>query len=94
MEQVQQVMQAWIPDIEVLDCTGHDWAADRWTGQTWATPRRGQFTGARREFMDASGRLRFAGSDWARGWNSFVDGAIETGITTARSITADAATRS
>lgn len=88
--QVQQVMQAWIPDIEVIDCTGHDWAADRWTGQTWATPRRGQFSGARQEFMDASGRLRFAGSDWARGWNSFVDGAIETGITTARSIIADA----
>lgn len=89
--QVQELVARWVPDVEVVDSTGHDWGADEWTGQTWATLRKGQFTGARREFMDATGRLRFAGSDWALGWNSFVDGAIETGIRTARAISAEAA---
>lgn len=91
VSQVQELLARWVPDVEVLDSTGHDWGSDQWSGQTWATPRNGQFCGARREFMEASGRLRFAGSDWALGWNSFVDGAIETGIRTARAICANAA---
>ncbi|MBY6060449.1 NAD(P)/FAD-dependent oxidoreductase [Microbacterium esteraromaticum] len=85
--QVQDLLHRWRPDLEVLECTGHDWAGDRWSGQTWATPRSGQFLQGWSLFRDSDTRLRFAGADWAKGWNGVVvDGAIETGITTARGL--------
>lgn len=86
VDQVQELVRRWRPDLTVVDTAGHDWVADEWTGQTWATPRRGQFTGARTEFLRTDTRLLFAGSDWAKGWNSFVDGAIESGLAAARAI--------
>ncbi len=87
---VQEILRAWRPDLEVIETTGHDWVADPWSGQTWATPRSGQFLHGWSLFRDTSTRLRFAGADWASGWNGVVvDGAIETGITTARRLLAD-----
>lgn len=84
---VQEIVRLWRPDLEVIESTGHDWAADPWSGQTWATPRSGQFTRGWNLFRGAESRLRFAGADWAKGWNGVVvDGAIETGITTARAL--------
>lgn len=84
---VQEVVRLWRPDLEVIESTGHDWAADQWSGQTWATPRSGQFTRGWSLFRGTDSRLRFAGADWAKGWNGVVvDGAIETGITSARGL--------
>lgn len=86
-EGVQELVRRWRPDLEVVDCDGHDWAADRWSGQTWATPRSGQFTEGWHHFRETGTRLHFAGADIAKGWNGVVvDGAIETGITTAREV--------
>lgn len=51
----------------------------------WRSPKKGQFAKAWEGFFaDTGSRLYFAGSDWAKGWNSFVDGAIETGLAVAR----------
>ena len=84
---VQEIVRQWRPDLEVIESTGHDWGADKWSGQTWATPRSGQFTEGWSLFRGTDTRLRFAGADWAEGWNGVVvDGAIETGITTARAL--------
>lgn len=89
-DQAQQILRAWRPDLKVVACTGHDWGADQWSGQTWATPRSGQFINGWSLFRDYRTRLRFAGADWARGWNGVVvDGAIETGIAVARELFAD-----
>ncbi|GAA1750204.1 NAD(P)/FAD-dependent oxidoreductase [Agromyces humatus] len=84
---VQELVRRWRPDLEVLETTGHDWNADPWSGQTWASPRSGQFVEGWSLFHGRETRLRFAGADWAKGWNGVVvDGAIETGITTARGL--------
>ena len=86
-ESVQELVRRWRPDLEVLETTGHDWNADPWSGQTWASPRSGQFVEGWSLFDGRETRLRFAGADWAKGWNGVVvDGAIETGITTARGL--------
>jgi monoamine oxidase len=86
-EQIQALVNAWRPDLEVIEATSHDWGGDRWAGQTWATPRSGQFLEGWSLFRGTDTRLRFAGADWAQGWNGVVvDGAIETGITTARGL--------
>lgn len=87
VEQVQQVVAQWRPDLKVLDCDGHDWTADPWTGSTWATIKSGQFTNGWHHFRETTGRMYFAGSDIADGWNGVcVDGAIESGTVTARRV--------
>lgn len=86
-EQVQTIMNQWRDDITVLDCDGHDWTNDRWSGQTWATVKSGQFIDGWSKFHSTDTRMYFAGADYAKGWNGVcVDGAIETGITTARRV--------
>ncbi|UUT35800.1 FAD-dependent oxidoreductase [Microbacterium elymi] len=86
-DQIQEIVSRWRPDLEVIEATSHDWGGDRWTGQTWATPRSGQFLEGWSLFRGTDTRLRFAGADWAKGWNGVVvDGAIESGITTARGL--------
>ncbi|MEA5155375.1 NAD(P)/FAD-dependent oxidoreductase [Raineyella sp.] len=87
---VQEMLDRWCPGLEVLEVSGHDWTADQWSGQTWATLRSGQFVDGWSRFLGADSRLRFAGADWAKGWNGVVvDGAIESAITTARATLAD-----
>ncbi|PRQ10881.1 amine oxidase [Corynebacterium sp. 13CS0277] len=85
VEEVQKALDAWGADLEVVASCGHDWTADRYSGQTWTSPKTGQFLDAHPEHL-LNGRIAFAGSDWAAGWNSFVDGAIETGFRSAREI--------
>ncbi|OZG26410.1 amine oxidase [Williamsia sp. 1138] len=83
----QKAINVWSDDLTVLDCGGHDWVADKWSGQTWATLRSGQFFDGWSNFLSTDSRLRFAGADYARGWNGVVvDGAIESGIVTARAL--------
>lgn len=87
VQATQEALRVWRDDLEVIDCTGHDWVGDKWSGQTWASLRSGQFFGGWSLFGGTDTRLRFAGADWASGWNGVVvDGAIETGITTARKL--------
>lgn len=52
---------------DLLDCGGHDWVADKWSGQTWATLRSGQFFDGWSNFLSTDSRLRCAGADFARG---------------------------
>ena len=83
----QRAVDVWRPDLVVLDCGGHDWVADKWSGQTWATLKSGQFFNGWHLFQTCATRLRFAGSDYASGWNGVVvDGAIEMGIKAARGL--------
>lgn len=81
----QQMIDIWMPGATVLEVTGHDWSGDQWSGQTWATLRRGQFIQGWNLFGTERGAVRFAGADWAPGWTGVcVDGALQSGITTAR----------
>ncbi|MDO5619626.1 NAD(P)/FAD-dependent oxidoreductase [Kocuria sp.] len=83
----QEVVNQWRPDLEVMGCTGHDWVADKWSGQAWATLRKGQFTNGWHHFGDTQTRMHFAGADWAKGWRGVVvEGALETGLSTARRV--------
>lgn len=83
--EVNRIVKEWDPELEVVGSTWHNWQEDEWSGQTWTTPALGQFAAAKPHDLGAS-RLVLAGSDWAAGWNSFVDGAIETGYRAANKI--------
>lgn len=87
VESAQAALDVWEQDFTVLACGGHDWVADKWSGQTWSTLKSGQFFNGWSHFQTSPTRLKFAGSDFASGWNGVViDGAIESGITTAREL--------
>ena len=83
----QELLRRWIPDIEVLEVAGHNWVADEFTRQTWPMHRVGYLSESLEELQRPEGRIHLAGSDYANGWGGFIDGAIESGFTAARTIT-------
>jgi pseudooxynicotine oxidase len=70
----------------IVEVTGHDWCTDEFARGTWSVFRPGQLTGARSALQAPHGRVVFAGADLANGWNGFLDGAIESGLTAAHSV--------
>ena len=86
-EAVRRAFAEMLPAASrVGDVTGHDWCADEFSRGTWSVLRPGQLTGALRSLQAPHGRVVFAGADLANGWNGFLDGAIESGLTAARSV--------
>lgn len=63
----------------------HDWSADEYSRGTWGTSRPGQLT-ALPALQTPEGRLVLAGGDIASGWTGTMDGAIESGLTAARTV--------
>ncbi len=86
LEAVQQAVRQLIPEAEVLSAGSHDWAADPHSQGTWSVFRPQQLTRYLQELQRPEGRIVFAGSDSASGWNGFIDGAIETGLRTGREV--------
>jgi monoamine oxidase len=83
--QVQDCLRRWFPRIQVLASTGHDWVADEFSRETWPALSPGQLTDLE-ELHHDDGRVHLAGSGYARGWAGYIDGAIESGIRTARTV--------
>jgi monoamine oxidase len=83
---VRQAFAAMLPpEARVDEVSGHNWCTDEYARGTWSSFRPGQL--AELPVLQAPhGRIVFAGSDIANGWNGFMDGAIESGLTAARSI--------
>ena len=77
--QVQALLRHWIPDIEVIDCTGHKWDEDEFSKGTWSVLRKNQLTKYGKAVRRPRNGFYLAGSDYANGWSGFIDGAIESG---------------
>ena len=73
-----------LPQLDVVDVHGHDWTNDEFARGTWSMYRPGQLSRYLRDLQQPEGRVLLAGSDVASGWNGFIDGAIESGLTAAR----------
>jgi monoamine oxidase len=82
----QEVLRRWISDIEVLDVSGHNWVVDEFSRETWPMHRVGYLSESLAELQRHEGRIFLAGSDYANGWGGFIDGAIESGFSAARTI--------
>lgn len=83
---VQEALRIWIDDIEVIECTGHNWTADPYAGGTWPSLRPGQLFGPWSQLRELDGGLIFAGSDYANGGIGYIDGAIESGLHASRKV--------
>jgi len=83
---VQTVLNRLAPGLMVIDCAGHNWVDDEFSGETWPMHRSGFLTSSLAALQAPIGRIHLAGSDVAAGWGGFIDGAIESGMTAARRI--------
>jgi monoamine oxidase len=79
----QRQLDAILPGCELLAATAHDWLRDEFSLGTWAIHRPGWYARHHAAMQTPEGRVLLAGSDIANGWSGFIDGAIETGITSA-----------
>ncbi|MEV6338793.1 NAD(P)/FAD-dependent oxidoreductase [Nocardia vinacea] len=82
---VAKALAVWRPDLVVVDATGHNWVADPLSRETWPMLRPGQLEQLR-DLQQPDGHLHIAGSGFGTGWAGFMDGAIESGLRTARRI--------
>ncbi|GAB3615929.1 flavin monoamine oxidase family protein [Okibacterium endophyticum] len=89
---VQAALDRIVPGYRVLESAGHNWVADEYAQETWPMHRTGYLTRSLSALQQRHGRIQLAGSDIASGWGGFIDGAIESGLTAARRIIADAST--
>jgi monoamine oxidase len=85
---VARAIEELLPGARVEEVGGHDWVEDPFARETWATYSPGTWLGWVPELERREGRIAFAGSDIARGWGSYMDGAIETGLRASREIEA------
>jgi len=77
---VERAFRAYVPDAEVLASTGHDWTTDPYALGTWPSFRPGQITRDEMVLARREGRVAFAGSETARRWPTYIEGAIESGF--------------
>jgi len=85
-EPVARAIEELLPGARVEEVGGHDWVRDPFAGETWATYAPGRWLRWLPELDRPEGRIAFAGSDIARGWGSYMDGAIETGLRASREV--------
>jgi monoamine oxidase len=83
---VQAHLDALAPGLTVEDVLWHDWTTDPFAQGTWAVHAPRWVTEHKAALDNPSGNVFFAGSDFADGWVGHIDGAIESGIRTARHV--------
>lgn len=86
VDEVQQALNVWRDDLEVLEVAAHDWMKDPLAGETWQIHRPGQLTRDLVALQQPQGVLHFATTDNANLWGGFIDGAIESALRTAKNI--------
>ncbi|MGH2641482.1 MAG: flavin monoamine oxidase family protein [Actinomycetota bacterium] len=87
-EPVARAIEELLPGARVEEVGGHDWVRDPLSGETWASYAPGRSLRWLPELERREGRVAFAGGDFARGWGSYMDGAIETGLRARREVEA------
>ncbi|NEP82524.1 MAG: FAD-dependent oxidoreductase [Okeania sp. SIO3B3] len=85
VEWAQQAFGSLLPPDSILEVYGHNWTVDPLSLGTWASLRPKQ-TALVEHLASPEGRLFFAGGDIAFGWRGYIDGAVESGLRTARQV--------
>lgn len=86
VEEVSKALQVWRDDLEVLEIAAHPWGRDPYARETWLIQRAGEYSRSQEELRRNEGILHFASGDIANLWAGFFDGAIESGLETARKV--------
>ncbi|KAH8817331.1 hypothetical protein F5884DRAFT_666234 [Xylogone sp. PMI_703] len=84
----QKAFQTFVPmDIEKI--IFHNWSRDEFAKGAWFFSPPELVTKYLEDLRARQGNVFFASSDWALGWRSFIDGAIEEGTRAARAVKLD-----
>lgn len=70
----------------------HNWSKDKYAKGAWFYPKKDFLNQYLDELRTPHNHIYFANSDWALGWRSFIDGAIEEGTRAAFLVGKDLAT--
>ncbi|WP_053366746.1 flavin monoamine oxidase family protein [Bacillus sp. FJAT-27245] len=85
-EGVEKALKHWLPDVKVIECTGHDWVNDDFSKEAWPMLKPNQLIRYFEDWNTPENCVFLAGTTFAKGWASFMDGAIESGMTAARKV--------
>ncbi|CZT41206.1 probable monoamine oxidase N [Rhynchosporium secalis] len=66
-------------DMDIKRLVFHNWSEDKYAKGAWFFPGKEFITVYSEALRARHGNVFFASSDWAVGWRSFIDGAIEEG---------------
>jgi monoamine oxidase len=67
----------------------HNWSKDEFAKGAWFFSSPGFISSSLDALRKRHGNILFANSDWAIGWRSFIDGAIEEGTRAALTVKED-----
>ncbi len=85
-EAVVNAVRDYLPDAEVTDFYTYNWNIDPYAKGTWCMYRPNVLTQDFEALQQSESLIHFAGADIANGWRGFIDGAIESGLTSARAV--------
>ncbi|UJR14243.1 hypothetical protein I4U23_001234 [Adineta vaga] len=83
---VEKELKKFRPDIKVKFVLGHDWRNDPYIMSTWSWYKPGQMSSNLLSLQTPEPPVFFASGDIANGWRGFIDGALESGLVSARHI--------
>ena len=86
MNAVQRELSKLLPDVLIDYVIGHDWRKDSFVGGTWSWYQPGRVSSNLLALQAHAPPVFFASSDYSNGWRGFIDGALESGLTTVRHI--------
>jgi len=83
---VEKELNKFLPNIKLQYLLGHDWRNDPFILGTWSWYRPGQMSSSLAVLQKPEPPVFFASGDISNGWRGFIDGAIESGLTSARQV--------
>jgi monoamine oxidase len=87
-DDMEAAFRRYVPEAAVLKVDGHDWLADPYAKGTWCAAPAGLLSRYASALEATEGRLVFAGSDIAHAFRGWMEGAVATGATAARRLSA------
>lgn len=87
-DDVEAAFRRYIPEAGVVKVDGHDWLADPYAKGTWCAAPAGLLSRYASALEATEGRLVFAGSDVAHAFRGWMEGAVATGATAAKRLSA------
>ncbi|KAI9923895.1 hypothetical protein ASPWEDRAFT_67288 [Aspergillus wentii DTO 134E9] len=76
-------------NMDIKRLVFHNWCKDEFAKGAWFFSPPGLLSSSLETLRSAHGNVYFANSDWAVGWRSFIDGAIEEGTRAAMAVKED-----
>ncbi|CAF4050418.1 unnamed protein product [Rotaria sordida] len=86
IDAVEKELNKLLPNVKVKYVLGHDWRNDPFVLSTWSWYKPGQMSSSLMALQKSEPPVFFASGDISNGWRGFIDGALESGLTSVRHV--------